>query len=138
MGDGASARSGMKTCGADRRHTVSHAGHLGSRNILAQSIGSCKRDTMRRLSELLAREEVMEKQCSSVDWLKAGDRNTVFLQAKARQRARTNKIILSSARIGSACTDQCELEFLAAEFYKQLFSAQEHSQPKEVVRFVPE
>jgi hypothetical protein len=28
-----------------------------------------KREIMRRLAELLAREEIMEKQCSRVDWL---------------------------------------------------------------------
>ena len=39
---------------------------------------------------------------------------------------------------GSICTDQTELDILAAVFYHHLFSAQENSDPEEVVGFVPE
>jgi len=49
---------------------------------------------MARISELLAREEIMEKQRSRIAWLKDGDRNTKLFQAKAKERAKTNQILL--------------------------------------------
>jgi hypothetical protein len=79
----------------------------------------------------------MEKQRSRVDWLRAGDRNTAFFHAKARQRARTNKIAALRRQDGTLCTDQPGLELMAADFYRNLFSAQENTQPEEVLRHVP-
>jgi hypothetical protein len=106
-----------------------------------RSIGSGptreERAIMGCLSEVLAREEEMEKQRSRVDWLNSGDRNTGFFHAKARQRTRINKITALKRQDGSVCTNQWELESLAAEFYHHLFSAQEQSRPEEVVSFVP-
>ena len=64
-----------------------------------------ERRIMARLAELLAREEAMEKQRSRVQWLKEGDRNTGFFQAKAKQRARTNKITALCRADGSLCED---------------------------------
>lgn len=86
-----------------------------------------EQEIMRQLAEVLAREEIMEKQRSRVDWLQAGDRNTGFFHAKARQRARTNKITALKWPDGSICTDQYELECLVADFYKKsLLSAAKH------------
>jgi hypothetical protein len=45
---------------------------------------------MARISELLAREEMMEKQRSRITWLKEGDRNTKLFQAKSKERTKTN------------------------------------------------
>jgi hypothetical protein len=78
---------------------------------------------MRRLAEILAWEEVMEKQRSRVDWLCAGDRNTSFFHAKARQQARTNKIVVLQRQDGTLCTDQPGLELMVADFYRNLFLA---------------
>jgi hypothetical protein len=53
-----------------------------------------ERQLMARISELLAREEIMEKQRSRIALLKDGDRNTKLFQAKAKERAKTNQILL--------------------------------------------
>lgn len=96
-----------------------------------------ERRIMARLSELLAWEEAMEKQRSRVQWLHEGDRNTGFFQAKAKQRARTNKITVLRRSDGSLYEAQEELEALAAAFYQNLFMAQEDTSPDLVTQHVP-
>lgn len=53
---------------------------------------TAREELMVQLLETLAREEIMERQRSRVKWLREGDRNTSFFQAKARARSRGNKI----------------------------------------------
>ena len=72
---------------------------------------------MSKLSEVLAREEMMERQRSRISWLKEGDRNTGFFQAKARARSRSNRIKLLKDDSGRTFTEQEDLEKLACEFY---------------------
>ena len=45
-----------------------------------------------RLAELYLREELMWRQCSRVDWLSAGDRNSHFFHMRASMRRRKNLI----------------------------------------------
>jgi hypothetical protein len=96
-----------------------------------------ERDTARRVTELLAREESMEKQRSRVDWLREGDRNTGYFQAKAKQHTRRNKITSLKHADGPLCLQQHDFEAMAVEFYHQLFTVQGNTSPDEVVRFVP-
>lgn len=51
-----------------------------------------ERDLASQLNELLHREEIMARQRSQSDWLRAGDRNTGFFQAQAKARRSRNRI----------------------------------------------
>jgi hypothetical protein len=92
---------------------------------------------MNRLAEVLAREEIMEKQHARVDWMQAGDQNTTFFHAKAKQRARINRIVHLRRNDGSLCLEHEEIEEMAITFYKGLFTAQDSTTPTLVAQFVP-
>jgi len=96
-----------------------------------------ERQLMARISEILSREEIMEKQRPRIDWLKDGDRNTALFQAKARERAKRNKISVLKRDDGSLATSQDELESVATEFYKNLFTAQNELSPETIFEHVP-
>lgn len=96
-----------------------------------------ERGIMSQLSEILAREEVMEKQRSRISWLREGDRNTEFFQAKARARSWANRIKSLVDDNGHVVTDQDNLERLASEFYQRLFTAQDELQPDLICSYVP-
>lgn len=98
---------------------------------------SKERNLMIQLSEVVAREEAMEKQRSRVQWLQEGDQNTEFFQAKARARAQTNRIRALKRADGSVVTNQKSMEAMAIAFYRELFSAQEQLQPQLICRHVP-
>jgi hypothetical protein len=92
---------------------------------------------MNWLAEVLAREVIMEKQRARVDWLWAGDWNTTFFHAKAKQHARTNRVVHLRRSNGSLCSDLKEIEQMAISFYKGLFTAQDSTTPAFVTQFVP-
>ena len=96
-----------------------------------------EKNLMAELSEVLMREEMMERQHSRVEWLREGDRNTGYFQAKAKARARTNRIRTLRSEDGTVCTTQKDLQRLASNFYQQLFTAQADLQPEKVCDFVP-
>jgi hypothetical protein len=81
-----------------------------------------ERQLMARLSELLTREEVMEKQRSRIEWLREGDRNTSFFQVRSKERVRINRISALRRDDGSIATTQVALESTALEFYSKLFT----------------
>ncbi|KAM0917640.1 hypothetical protein ACQ4PT_009125 [Festuca glaucescens] len=92
---------------------------------------------LKRISELLAREEAMARQRSRIQWLKEGDRNTAFFHAKAKDHARSNLISSLKRDDGSFCSNQSEMEHMAASFYKNLFKAQDNTVPELITEFVP-
>jgi hypothetical protein len=82
---------------------------------------------MKEISKLLSREEMMERQRSRVEWLREGDRNTSFFQAKSKERAKTNRITALHHTDGSVASEQQELVTVARGFYSELFIRQESS-----------
>lgn len=92
---------------------------------------------MRELAETLRREEEMDRQRSRTDWLKSGDRNTGFFQARAKARARSNRILALKNSDGLLVNEQEEIERVAVEFYQGLFTAQENLEPGLICQHVP-
>jgi hypothetical protein len=80
----------------------------------------------------------MEKQRSRIEWLREGDRNTSFFQAKSRERAHSNRILALKREDGSIVTTQEEMETTALEFYSNLFTRQEVLDPGPILACVPE
>ena len=62
-----------------------------------------EKDLARQLSELLHKEELMARQRSRADWLKAGDRNTGFFQARAASGKSINRIWSLQTADGGIC-----------------------------------
>lgn len=60
----------------------------------------------KHLCELFEHEEIMEHRRSRIDWLKEGDRNTDFSQARAKARRRINRIHSLQQDDGSICESQ--------------------------------
>jgi hypothetical protein len=96
-----------------------------------------EKQLMSRMSELLSREEIMMEQRSRIDWLKEGDRKTVFFHARARERSHANRISALRRTDGSLATNQEELETEALEFYSRLFTCQEMLDPGPILEHVP-
>jgi len=69
-----------------------------------------ERQLMSKIAELLAREEIMEKQRSRISWLKDGDRNTKLFQARAKERSKCNHISALRSADGVLVTDQKDIE----------------------------
>jgi hypothetical protein len=91
-----------------------------------------------RISELLAREEVMLRQRSRIQWLAAGDRNTDYFHSKCRERARQSWIHFLTLEDGSTCSDQDVLKSQAKSLYKNLFEAQDDCNLNAILQFVLE
>jgi hypothetical protein len=72
-----------------------------------------------------------------MEWLKSGDKNTEFFQAKAKACGRTNRIRALRFGDGSLDTDQGNLEKMSSDFYRNLFIAQEQLQPELICQYVP-
>lgn len=96
-----------------------------------------EKESMNQLSEALAREEIMERQRSRVDWLREGDRNTGFFQAKAKARMRSNRIQGLKNSDGVLVYEQERLEEMSNTFYQDLFTAQADLEPEIVCQHVP-
>lgn len=91
-----------------------------------------ERSIENQLCELFEREEIMARQRSRVDWLREGDRNTEFFQARAAARKRTNRIQRLVRDDGSLCDTQGQIKGLVQQFYEKLFTS-EHCDAADVV-----
>ena len=102
-------------------------------NSLWQGPSTEEKYLVKKISELLAREEMMAKQHSRVNCLREGDHNIGCFHAQTKERARVNKIKVLTLDDGSTVTLQPELEVAAINFYKALFTAQEETFLEEII-----
>ncbi|KAM0841811.1 hypothetical protein ACQ4PT_058773 [Festuca glaucescens] len=78
----------------------------------------------KRLHELYEREEIMYRQRSRQEWLKAGDRNTKFFQNRASHRKRKNTVRALRKDDGSICNTNEGMRELALAFYHSLYQSE--------------
>jgi hypothetical protein len=82
------------------------------------------RDIEKKLHDIFEKEEIMYKQRSRQEWLKAGDRNTRYFQNRASHRRRKNTVRHLRREDGSVCNTNEGMRELALNFYQQLYSSE--------------
>jgi hypothetical protein len=82
------------------------------------------RDLEMKLHELYESEEIMFKQRSRHDWLKAGDRNTRYFQNRATHRRRKNTVKFLLRPDGSRCDTDEGMREMAWAFYADLYTSE--------------
>lgn len=80
----------------------------------------------------------MVRQQSRIDWLKEGDRNTSFFQARATARKNTNKIKYLIREDGTKCSKQDELQGMVHDFYMKLFTSKSCEDIDKILEAVPQ
>ncbi|KAL9661179.1 hypothetical protein QQ045_026001 [Rhodiola kirilowii] len=73
------------------------------------------------MDEWLAREELLWRQRSRVEWLKFGDKNTKFFHARASQRRKKNCIEKLRNKNGEMADSRAQINEAVVEFFRDLF-----------------
>ncbi|XP_010481072.1 PREDICTED: uncharacterized protein LOC104759893 [Camelina sativa] len=79
-------------------------------------------------------EELYWKQKSRVTWLKEGDRNTKFFHATTKQRRARNRICSIMNKDGALVEMEDGIEYVATQYFQDLFFASSISGVEEVLR----
>jgi hypothetical protein len=82
------------------------------------------RDLEKKLHDLFEKEEIMYKQKSRQDWLRAGDKNTKFFQSRCSHRRRKNTVLGLRREDDSLCKSNEGMLQLAKEFYRSLYASE--------------
>uniref|UniRef100_A0A2N9F3X0 Reverse transcriptase domain-containing protein n=1 Tax=Fagus sylvatica TaxID=28930 RepID=A0A2N9F3X0_FAGSY len=90
----------------------------------------------KEVTVLLAKEEVVWRQRSRVNWLTDGDQNTNFFHEYAGQRKRTNTIQGLRDNEDIWRTDLREVEQIAIDYFNTLFTSSRPTAVEEVVQVV--
>jgi hypothetical protein len=107
---------------------------LEEAKIMARTTGSYEtcRQLEAKLHEVYKREEIMYKQRSRQEWLKAGDQNTRYFQNRASHRRQKNTIRGLRRPDGSLCKTNEGMGRMAQSFYQNLYTS-EGSANREVI-----
>ena len=90
----------------------------------------------REVNELVVKEEVFWRQRSRISWLKEGDRNTKFYHKCASQRQKTNTILGLRDDNGVWQSDGMAINFIAVDYFHNLFSTSNPDSIDEVIQSV--
>jgi hypothetical protein len=90
-----------------------------------------------RLHQVYEREEIMYRQRSRQEWLKAGDRNTRYFQNRASHRKRKNTVRGLRRADGSLCNTNEGMRQMALAFYQELYSSDGSSNSDRVLQLIP-
>jgi hypothetical protein len=82
------------------------------------------RELEKKMHDIFEKEEIMYRQRSRQDWLKAGDRNTKFFQNRCSHRRRKNTILGLRRDDGSMCKTNDGMCALAQDFYQSLYASE--------------
>jgi hypothetical protein len=77
-----------------------------------------------RLHEMYEREEIMYKQRSRQDWLKAGDGNTKYFHTRASYRRKKNTVKRLRHAVGSICSTDEGMRAMARDFFIYLYATE--------------
>jgi hypothetical protein len=94
------------------------------------------REIESKLHEMYEREEIMYRQRSRQDWLKAGDRNTRYFQNRASHRKRKNTVRSLRREDGSVCNTNEGMRDMALVFYKDLYNSEGSTQADQVLNLI--
>lgn len=94
------------------------------------------RQLKKEIDVLLDRKSTMWAQRSRLLWVRNGDRNTKYLQARATKRYRRNKVEGISYEEGNWRVQQSDIAGVLVDFFKALFSSSEPNGYQEVLSCV--
>ncbi|XP_071676941.1 uncharacterized protein [Lolium perenne] len=80
------------------------------------------REATYAMNELLYKEEMLWLQRSRIDWLREGDRNTMYFHQKAKWHARRNKITKLKDVGGAIKMVPSDMERTIMSFFKHLYT----------------
>jgi hypothetical protein len=96
------------------------------------------RELEKQLHEVYEKEEVMYRQRSRQEWLKAGDRNTKYFQNRASHRRRKNTVRGLRREDGSLCKTNEGMCAMAQAFYHTLYSSEGSNGGDQVLELIDE
>jgi hypothetical protein len=85
---------------------------------------------------LFEREEIMYRQRSRQEWLKAGDRNTKFFQNRASHRKCKNTVRALKRDDGTLCNMNEGMLEMALAFYQQMYTSEGSSNSDRVTNLI--
>ncbi|KAM0880049.1 hypothetical protein ACQ4PT_033835 [Festuca glaucescens] len=89
-----------------------------------------------QMNELLYREEMMWMQRLRIDWLREGDRNTIFFHSKAVWRARKNRVKHLVDDHGVRHDEQNVMGQIVRGYFEGIFSADPALDPNRVLSLI--